>query len=68
MRTMGAAIDAAIEAHRSKYAESEVYLAEVSFSGMEDTYLVEVSATHFSQTLIYAVPIPSDKAVWLARR
>lgn len=53
--TMGQAVDEAIRRHRETYPGSEVYYASISHSTRDDTFRVEVNASHFSQTLIYEV-------------
>ena len=60
MKTMGQALDEAIECHKILYAQSEVYSATIS-EGESTTlgkcWRVEVQATHFSRDLVYEVPL-----------
>lgn len=53
--TMGQAVDEAVRRHQESYPGSEVYSASISHSTRDDTFRVEVSASHFSHTLVYEV-------------
>lgn len=53
-RTMGEAVDWAVENHGKVYPGSEVHSAKI-ISGGGDFWIVTVEATHFSEPLNYSV-------------
>lgn len=54
-RSLGQAIDRAIEVHRANYPESLPYSAEVTESHDGITYWVTLRADHFSMPVAYAI-------------
>ncbi len=56
-KTMGQAIDEAIQRHAAIYPGSEVLVAEVRQSDRDDAYAVEIRAALFSCPLTYLVNI-----------